>query len=285
MIIRNSKTKKIKGLRIALLLICCLILSIFIIQNNKSSDLHYEKIDISPLLQKEILQEDDYTTLFYQTGLGKSAIDTIRKQENADQAMYQYQKNFFHPPKSISKKLNPITKQDVFVDKDENTVFGFTLAPIEEGYILLTKSTYTLTYRHGHAAIVVDKEKGLILEAFSMGENSGMNHINNWTQYDSFMMLKLKDTSVQAARQIATYAKENLMNLPYNLFTGLIKKFPPIDRLQSTHCSQLVWYPFMAYGYDIDSTGGNIVTPRDIANSPLFEIVQIYGFHPSTLWK
>ena len=32
------------------------------------------------------------------------------------------------------------------------------------------------------------------------------------------------------------------------------------------------------YGIDLDSDGGIIVTPTDIANSPYLEVVQSYGY-------
>lgn len=240
--------------------------------------------DISPLLSKQDLTDEDYRTLLEQTGLGKIAIDALYKEDPRRQSLYHYQQQFLNPPLSESTNLNPFTKEQLFVDADGMPTPGFTLAPFEEGYVLITKSTRTFGFRHGHSAIVVDKEQGLTLEAFSIGETSGTNDIHEWTMYDSFMMLKLKDASPSMLKEIAQYANTYQNNKTYQLFSGLINKFTPGDQLRTTHCSQLVWQPFMAFGYDIDATGGLIVTPKDISNSPLFEIVQIYGFDPDELW-
>ena len=74
-------------------------------------------------------------------------------------------------------------------------------------------------------------------------------------------------------------------NIPYGLTIGLLsKKNPNLINIKSTQCSHLVWYPFKQFGYDIDSDGSWLVTPKDIANSDLFEVVQIYGVDPSDIW-
>lgn len=54
--------------------------------------------------------------------------------------------------------------------------------------------------------------------------------------------------------------------------------------LRGTQCAHLIWAAFAAYGYDADSDGGWLVTPRDLALSPLFEVVQIYGVDPAAIW-
>ena len=37
-------------------------------------------------------------------------------------------------------------------------------------------------------------------------------------------------------------------------------------------------------GFDLDSDGGRIVTAKDIANSSLLEVVQIFGVDPDAIW-
>ena len=74
------------------------------------------------------------------------------------------------------------------------------------------------------------------------------------------------------------------------LCAGLQELFPELEKLavenvqkssenplQGTHCAHLVWYAYKQFGYDLDSDGGRIVTPRDLYESPMLEIVQIYG--------
>ena len=98
-------------------------------------------------------------------------------------------------------------------------------------------------------------------------------------------MLKLKDTSQETLDEIAEFAKNNLLDIPYGLTVGLTsKKNPSPDNIISTQCSHVVWYPLMQFGYDVDYDGSWLVTPKDIENSDLFEIVQIYGVDPADIW-
>lgn len=54
----------------------------FLIERDIHFTPEYEKIDLLPLLEKETLSDEDYKTLFYQTGLGARAIDELRLQED-----------------------------------------------------------------------------------------------------------------------------------------------------------------------------------------------------------
>ena len=75
---------------------------------------------------------------------------------------------------------------------------------------------------------------------------------------------------------------EFVYDIPYGLFTGIPNKAP--ENINKTQCSHLVWYPYFHFGYDLDSDGSWLVTPKDIANSDLLEIVQVYGVNPEEIW-
>ena len=77
--------------------------------------------------------------------------------------------------------------------------------------------------------------------------------------------------------------KKTILDIPYGLLTGIPNKEP--DTIKKTQCSHLVWYPYKHFGYDIDSDGSWLVTPKDIANSDLFEVVQVYGVNPEEIWQ
>lgn len=245
----------------------------------------YAESDISPILEKEKLSEDDYKELFYQTGLGKPAVDEILKGENGKERMLRFQENFFRDSKVLCEKIGIITSQESIVNSEGKPMYGFDLAPYKNGYVLITKATHSLGWRHGHAAIVTDAENNETLEAVILGSNSELQNINKWRVYPSFIMLKLKDTSQETLDEIAKFAKDNLSDVPYGLTVGLTgKKNPEPEDIRSTQCSHLVWYPFMQFGYDTDSDGSWLVTPKDMANSDLFEVVQIYGVDPNDIW-
>ena len=86
-------------------------------------------------------------------------------------------------------------------------------------------------------------------------------------------------------RQIAITALELHHDIPYDLTAGIFgPKSADKDKKKGTHCSHLIWQAYRYYGYDLDSDGGLIVTPKDIANSPALEVVQVYGVDPRNIW-
>ena len=244
----------------------------------------YAVVDIEGITKKPILSEDDYETLYLQTGLGKPAVDEILQMEEGQEQLMEYQHHFFNPPDISIDMLSPVTAEEVF-KLDEEHPEGFLIAPVQDGDIVITASTNTLGVRHGHAAIVIDAENGKTLEAFTVGQPSGVQNLKKWNKYTTFMILRLKDVSQEITEEIAKFAKENLTDLSYHILAGIKTKLNPIEQLIVTHCSHIVWYAYMYMGYDIDYDKGVIVTPRDIAKSPLLEVVQVYGMDPITLWK
>ena len=245
----------------------------------------YDRKDISSILEKKNFTEDDYKELFYQTGLGKTAVDEIMNGQNGADKILGYQENFFKNSNILCEPIGIITSQESIVNSEGKPMYGFDLAPYKNGYVLITKATHSLGWRHGHAAIITDAENKETLEAVILGSNTRFQNINKWRVYPSLIMLKLKDTSQETLNVIAEFAKNNLYDIPYGLTVGLTsKKNPDPQNIISTQCSHLAWYPFMQYGYDVDNDGSWLVTPKDIANSNLFEIVQIYGVDPRNIW-
>lgn len=245
----------------------------------------YTKTDITSILEKTSLTNDDYKELFYQTGLGKAAIDELMMDENKIDKILKFQTNFFKDNNVLCESIGIITSQESIVNDEKQPMYGFDLAPFKNGYVLITKATHSLGWRHGHAAIITDAENMETLEAVILGSNTMLQNINKWRVYPSFIMLKLKDASTKELDEIAQFAKNNLSDIPYGLTIGLTsKKNPNSEDIKSTQCSHLVWYPFMQHGYDTDSDGSWLVTPKDIANSDLFEVVQIYGVNPEDIW-
>lgn len=245
----------------------------------------YQKEDISIILEKETFTEEDYKQLFYQTGLGKTAVDELMKKSDGKSEIIKFQEIFFRDNEVLCEPIGIITSQESIVNDEGKPMYGFNFAPYENGYVLITKATHSLGWRHGHAAIITDAERGETLEAVILGTNTMFQNINKWRVYPSFMMLKLKDTSQETLDEIAEFAKNNMNDVPYGLFVGLLSSKNPVpEKLKSTQCSHLVWYPFMQKGYDVDYDGSWLVTPKDIANSDLFEVVQIYGVDPAEIW-
>lgn len=285
--------KFIKTKHNKLVIVCTVILLLFVIIAIADEAIepagyitpNYTKIDITSIIEKDSLTEDDYKQIFYQTGLGKIAVNEILNRENGTKEILKFQKNFFKENNVLCESIGIITSQESIVNNENKPMYGFDLAPYENGYVLITKATHSLGWRHGHAAIITNKENQETLEAVILGSNTRTQNINKWRVYPSFIMLKLKDAPQEKLNEISEFAKRNLNDIPYGLTVGLTSnKNPDIDEITSTQCSHLAWYPFMQYGYDVDSDGSWLVTPKDIANSDLFEVVQIYGVDPNDIW-
>lgn len=246
----------------------------------------YPQADIVPVLSQKQLSEADYETLYYQTGLGKPAIDELRDSSpDSAQRILRFQENFFSDINYVCEKNSPISKEESVIDKNGSYVNGTELAPLHNGDILITKSSHTYGWRNGHAALIVDEAQGLTLESVVLGTDSCLQDINKWTSYPNFMLLRLQGASPELLNEIAQSALKNLNGIPYDLTIGLLSpKFSKAGEISRTHCSHLVWEAFRLYDYDLDSDGGMIVTPKDIANSPSLEVVQVFGVDPKKIW-
>lgn len=247
----------------------------------------YPMSDIRAVLLKTQLTDDDYRTLYLQTGLGKAAIEDIRDQyPNAVEYILSFQQNFFRKIDFICKKTSLISMEESLVDESGNTVNGTQLAPLHDGDILITTASHIYGWRNGHSAIVVDAAKGKTLESVLLGTNSSVQNINKWIIYPNFMLLRLKNAPPELTESISQSAVNLLFDIPYNLMVGILNpKSQKEEKIIGTYCSHLVWQAYSFYGIDLDSDGGMIVTPKDIANCPKLEVIQVYGVDPENIWR
>jgi len=210
--------------------------------------------------------------IFKYTGLSPKATKDIFEIKKSSQ-FYKLNKLYFEKP-DIKKEyiFFPTTVQ-------ESVKNPIPLAPLCDGDILVTFNTHTLDWRHGHLAIVVDSEKNIILEHMSVGNTSILSYAEKWGNYPAFAILRHPDNT--KAKKAADFAKEKLTDVPYSIFAGLIKKDKSKnDEISSSHCSHIVWQAYKAVGVDLDSNGGRIVTPKDVAKSDKLKLVQIFGLNP-----
>lgn len=103
----------------------------------------------------ELTENSDYDTIFLQTGLGRPAVDKLLADGNF-QAILDAQDLFFNPPKGeCTALLGWFTREDMLETP------GPFLADIQPGDILITLSTHTIGWRHGHAGIAVEPDTTL----------------------------------------------------------------------------------------------------------------------------
>jgi hypothetical protein len=239
-----------------------------------------DREDLTQTLAKETWNEADYAFLFRQTGLGKSALDELKS--NPAQIL-PFQEAFFYEGKLAHDMAAVTTPHDYVQD------YVFPLAPLHRGDILVSSSCHTLGWRNGHAALVVDGDTGLTLESFTLDAPSSYGDVSWFQTSSNFMLLRLKAEFAETAdpAAVAEAALKHLLNVPYSVFVGF---FSPKDqckngrKIQTTHCSHLVWQAYKNFGIDLDSNGGPLVTARDLSRSPYLEIVQINGFDAEKLW-
>ena len=234
----------------------------------------YEQIDISALLDKNDKTEDDYETLYRQTGLTKIGIDDLLQERRKDR-IFAIQEFLFKEREVKIRRFNPFTYME--------EVEGFApMARMKDGDIIVTASVRVSWWRYGHAALVADGKNERLLESLSPGVESKYSGAYTFGNLANFMILRV-NVDEEIKQQAVAYAKENLVGLPYSMTVGVLsKKYK--EEIKKTQCAHLVWYAYKKAGIDLDSNGGGIVKPQDIANSPYVEVVQVVGYNLDTLW-
>ena len=170
-----------------------------------------------------------------------------------------------------------VTLEEQCINEESYQVPCHALEDVQKGDILISKSSHTLLFRHGHAGVVVDAEAGLVLESLRYGETSTLQPLSKWDYCPTVKVLRLKVATPELMDQIVEIAQTQFLNLDYNVFVS--KK-----DLSATHCSDIVGKIFNEVGMDLDSNGGRTVTPQDIAASELLYEVESYGFSSEREW-
>lgn len=239
-------------------------------------------VELTELLDKDALDEEDYRLLFSQTGLGKPAIDDLLAMgEDGKAQILDTQTAFLgHPGEAPCGPLGITTREHRFWD-GEYVCCTVPLAPLKNGDVIVTLSTHTAGWSHGHAGLVVDAENGVTLESVVLGSLSSRMNVNHWRGYSTMAVLRPKADD-ETRQKVAQLALDKLDNIPYSLVSGAFgDKFQPLDGPHSAHCGYLPWYAWMSQGVDLDSDGGRIAAPEDLLHSPNVEVVQLYGFDPA----
>ena len=243
----------------------------------------YSKENIELLINKKVLTENDYKLLFRQTGLGPAAVDFLRS-NNRQQELGELQALFFAEVE-VECEANTIISKEERIEEVKLPIKDRGRAKIpyvEAGDILITFNCHAFGWRNGHAALVVEAEDRLALAARVRGTDSSIGAMAHWERYPSFAVLRLKGASKEQRAEIAAYAAENLIDVPYRLEAGVWERVWKSEKeaaLSGTQCAHLIWYTYQHFGYNLDSDGGVIVTPRDLYESPLLEVIQIYGMN------
>lgn len=239
----------------------------------------YEKEEISAVLEKETLDEADYALLYAQTGLTKIGVDGLLQENPASgkAKMLKIQDFYFKKHTVSCDRFNPYTYS-------ETIEAHAPLGHLEDGDIIVSATTHVSGFRLGHAALIIDGKNERMAEAFGPGSKSEITSVHSFTNLADFMILRPKFDK-EFREQVAAYAKDNMIGADYNFSIGILSKKYNEEKFTRTQCAHLAWYAYRHFGVDLDSNGGLVVTPPEIANSPYVEVVQIFGFDPVKLWK
>ncbi|MBQ6810487.1 MAG: hypothetical protein IJO94_03680 [Firmicutes bacterium] len=233
----------------------------------------YGKEDLSALLRKESLTEEDYILLREQTGLGEEIVDILWQEENRKEIFLAEQQKFFDAPEYYCHNLAIVSMAETIINSEE----AYQLYDLRPGDVLLTKSTHTLFWRHGHCALYLGD--GKILEATAIGSMTSVIDAENWGSYTTGMHLRLKENSDTLGEEAAAYAKKELIDDKYRLLAGAFDIGVETD---ATQCAYLIWAAYDQCGIDI-SARDFPVTPASILNSGKFEILRVWGYDPKDL--
>ena len=233
----------------------------------------HRKGEFAPETEKVTLSEvTDYNTFFQQTGLGKDAVDKLRKNDNWKK-IDAVQEAFLVKD---SVKCIPVLGWFTRSDRIESSESA-PLVDLRPGDILVSFSTHSMGWRHGHAGLVLDEKR--VLECTSWGKDSRIVKSKHWRKYSNYAVLRVKKTTENERQKVAEFAEKHLQGVPYHLSAGFLGAKAPetTEAYFGLQCAYLVWYAWQAFGYDLDSDGGRLVTVKDIWESDLLEIVQVYG--------
>lgn len=172
----------------------------------------------------------------------------------------------------ICEANSPISREER-IKKDSLYKYEDRLQDLETGDILLTPCSHVFGWRNGHAAIVVDAEKGLTLESVVLGTPSSIQNVSKWRGYPGVLVLRLKEATAEERKRIAKYAVETMNGMDYGVWEEFAEHFLK-GEMRDTHCAHLIWRAYLEFGYDIDGDGGIIVTPKDISLSEQLQVIE-----------
>lgn len=262
----------------------------------------YPQMALHPVTTVAILTQEEQAELLAQTGLTAIGLERLEQAGRLGE-LETFQQAFFTPGVEVHsqdlgeiqqilqndsfpmlcQKNSPISWEESLLDSQGLRGTYLPLVPLEVGDILLTSNSHGFGWRQGHAGLVVDAHQGITLESVVLGEPSITQWAHKWQGFPAAVILRPKDPGL--GQEAVVLAMEHLAEVPYDLLVGLTSpKAQSQEEISGTHCSHLIWQAYAWAGVDLDSNGGTIVSPQDLAHSPQLEVVQVWGMDPELLW-
>ena len=231
---------------------------------------------IHKMKQGSLLDEDEYYTVFTQTGLGKTVVENLILSGNI--ATIEYYHDYYTMEKDYEcVRETFLAHHEYITDSSGKRITNPDFVDLQNGDILITLSIHSYGWRHGHCAIVTDASNGQLAQAVMIGEPSDFGNIIEWKNYPLVAVLRAKNLDANQRNNVANFVKNGMIGIEYSLLAGVFDGRDIDKPLKSTQCAHFVWYAYMQFGIDIDSNGGIKTTPKDILKSEELEIIQVYG--------
>ena len=234
-------------------------------------------LQITEKIENDIALTDvDYEEIFCQSGLGKPAVDKLLSDGRLDK-IEEYREYYLMDKDYYCYRKGIFACHEHITGTDGENIYNPEFADLQNGDIIITLSIHSLGWRHGHATIITDAEKGEGVQAVMIGEKSNTSLVGSWTKYPMVAVLRPKNVSEDVRNQAGQYAEENLKGLYYSFSGGVFSGRNPEEKLNTTQCAHLVWFAYLTCGVDIAPESGRIITPKDFLESENLQIVQVYG--------
>ncbi len=265
--------------KVTLILAIITLLAIILMTSHPQALHNMRFIDLTDYVERlksgEELSDEDLLTISKQTGLGKDSIRTLTLTKRLNE-IYDYQNDYLKNQKYYKSHFVLVSYEELLYESH------LPFVNIRTGDVILTSSSVTGFFRHGHAGIVINGPSGETVEAYSPLENSCISNVNTWLEYRAVMVLRLKPEYAHLADQAAKYAEENLVDVKYSLFSSTKDS---TDNVKRTQCAQLVYLAFKYVGLEIDQNGDWLITAKEISKSKYFYTVEVKGFDFVKGWE
>jgi hypothetical protein len=274
--------KKIYSI-LVFLVFCGLIVFVLTWQTERQAvtDISFTEVDLTQIAAKTELSKDDYDLLYHQTGLSQTDIDLIwTKEADITAVISRYQQRFLAKNTFDAEVLSWFSKAERIADRNQY----YQIYDLKEGDVLLTKSTHTLFYRHGHSSLYLGGTEQSLLEATVIGSPVSLTTAAAWGGYPTGIQLRISEDAAaeidmepeELGAAVAIYAKEELLGDDYRLLAGAFGIGAEND---GTQCAYLIYEAYAYFGLNVSSRDFP-VTPSSLLESGKFDIIQAWGVDP-----
>ena len=192
------------GVALAVFLAIVLVLEIGVFANHFYKDAYYpdyQKEDISFVLDKEALSDDDYALIFKQTGLTRAGVDALIFAGKRDDVL-KIQEDYFARYEVKKIQFSPLTCCHENYE-DIETV------PLQNGDVFISPTSHFSFFSLGHSAIVVDAQENKIVNSTGYNNKSCYEDVYAITVDPSFVVLRPKLSHFERT-QLVEYVKNEL---------------------------------------------------------------------------